>query len=54
MSNHTPGPWRVTKHTMMNYTRISKMDFYLNGGFANPRCVRVSRGKSWAYFWKNS
>lgn len=36
----------------MNHVRISKRDFYLNGGFANSRCVRVTRGSSWAYFWR--
>lgn len=35
---------------MMGYTRISRTDFYLWGGFANPWLVRVTRGRSWAYF----
>jgi hypothetical protein len=39
---------------MIGYERISKRDFYANGGFANPRCVRVTRGSSWAYFYKHA
>lgn len=38
---------------MIGYERISKRDFYLNGAFANPRCVRVTRGRSWAYFYRH-
>lgn len=34
----------------MGYTRIGKRDFYNLGGLANTRCVRVTRGRSWAYF----
>jgi len=36
----------------MGYERISRRDFYLNGGFANSRCVRVTRGRGWAYFFR--
>lgn len=39
---------------MMDHARISKRAFYLKGGFANPRCVRVTRGRAWAYFWRAS
>lgn len=35
---------------MIGYTRINRKTFYAYGGFANPRCVRVERGKAWAYF----
>jgi hypothetical protein len=38
---------------MMGYERISKRDFYANGGFANARCVRVTRGRSWVYFYRH-
>ena len=37
---------------MLGYMRISKRDFYLNGGFADSRCTRVTRGRSWAYFYR--
>lgn len=37
---------------VIGYMKISKRTFYLNGGFANSRCVRVTRGRSWAYFWR--
>ena len=37
---------------MIGYIKISRADFYLNGGFANDRCVRVTRGQSWAYFYR--
>lgn len=37
---------------MMNYMKISRRDFYHNGGFANTHCVRVTRGRSWAYYWR--
>lgn len=36
---------------MIGYTRIAKEEFYRLGGFANTRCVRVQRGRSWAYFF---
>ena len=36
----------------VGYERISRKTFYLNGGFAHPRCVRVTRGGHWAYFWR--
>lgn len=31
--------------------RISKRDWAMYGGFANPRLARVTRGRSWAYFY---
>lgn len=37
---------------MHGYTRISRKTFYLNGGFSNSRCVRVTRNRAWAYFWR--
>jgi hypothetical protein len=37
---------------MLGYTKISKKDFYMRGGFANPACVRISRSGSWAYYYK--
>lgn len=39
---------------MIGYERISKKDFYHNGGFANTRCVRVTRGRSWGYFFRRT
>lgn len=38
---------------MAGYTRITKAQFYANGGFANPRCVRISRGGSYAHYYYN-
>ena len=37
---------------LMFCMRITKKVFYANGGFSNPRCIRVTRGKSWAYYWR--
>lgn len=34
------------------YMRITRRVFYANGGFSNPRCLRVTRGRAWAYFWR--
>lgn len=31
--------------------RITKAQFYSYGGFSNPMCVRVTRGRRWAYFY---
>lgn len=39
---------------MMGYTRVTKRAFYQAGGFANPRCVRVTRGKAYAYFIRSN
>ena len=39
---------------MMGYTKIGRAAFYRYGGFANPRLVRVTRGKAWAYFERDS
>lgn len=35
---------------MKGYTEITKADFYSNGGFNNPKLVRVTRGKQWVYY----
>lgn len=37
---------------MIGYMQITKRAWYLAGGFAEPRCVRVTRGRSWAYFYR--
>jgi len=37
---------------VIGYRRISKRFFYRLGGFANPRCIRVTRSGGWAYYWK--
>lgn len=37
---------------MIGYTKITKRAFYNAGGFANTRCVRVTRGRAWAYFYR--
>ena len=38
---------------MTGYTKITRRDFYLMGGFAHPRLVRVTRGKAWAYYQRH-
>ncbi len=38
--------------TMIGYVRITKRNWYRAGGFAEPRCIRVTRGRGWAYFWR--
>lgn len=38
---------------MRGYKRISRRLFYYAGGFSNSRCVRVTRGGRWAYFWRH-
>lgn len=40
------------RKTMIGYLRLTKRAWYLAGGFAEDRCVRVTRGRSWAYFWR--
>lgn len=35
---------------MIGYLKITKNQFYRYGGFSNPRLIRVTRGKAWAYF----
>lgn len=35
----------------MNKTRISKRDFYKEGGLSNPRLFRKMLGGAWSY-WK--
>jgi hypothetical protein len=37
---------------MIGYMRMTRRAWYAAGGFANPRCVRVTRGRSWAYFYR--
>lgn len=37
----------------MNRTRISKREFYLNGGLANTKNFRRMRGGAWTY-WRLS
>ena len=39
---------------MIGFERITKRAFYANGGFSNSRCVRVTRGRSWAYFYRHA
>jgi hypothetical protein len=38
---------------MIGYTRITRREFYKRGGFSNPRCVRVTRSRAWAYFYRS-
>ena len=35
---------------MLNVTRISKRDFYAQGGFSNPKLFRKMVGNAWHYF----
>lgn len=35
---------------MIGYRKISESEFYLRGGFANTKFVRVTRNKAWAYY----
>lgn len=37
---------------MIGYMRMTRRGWYLAGGFAEPRCVRVTRNKRWAYYWR--
>lgn len=37
---------------LLNSERISKRDWRLNGGFANPRCWRRQVGKAWQYYYR--
>lgn len=37
---------------MIGYTQITKRAFYLAGGFSNSRCVRVTRGRGWRYYYR--
>lgn len=39
---------------MLGYEQITKKAFYAAGGFSNSRCVRVQRGKCWAYYFRHS
>lgn len=39
---------------MIGHTKITRAAFYNAGGFANPRCVRVSRGASYAYYFRGT
>jgi len=36
----------------MTYKRISKKQFYADGGFSNPKLFRKMRGSAWTY-WKD-
>jgi hypothetical protein len=38
---------------MIGYTSITRSQFYLLGGFSNTRCVRIQRGKCFAYFYQS-
>lgn len=37
---------------MIGYMRMTKRAWYRAGGFAESRCVRVTRGGAYAYYWK--
>lgn len=37
---------------MIGYLQLTRRAWYHAGGFAESRCVRVTRGKRWAYFWR--
>jgi hypothetical protein len=50
IANITHNP--TVRNSMIGYERITKGDFYLNGGFANSRCVRITRNRRWMYFWR--
>ncbi len=35
---------------MTGYTKITKAQFYKEGGFSNSRLVRVTRSGAWAHY----
>lgn len=37
---------------MTGHNRITKLEWWRLGGFANPRCVRVTRRGLWAYYYR--
>ena len=37
---------------MIGYAKIPRKEFYKLGGFANPKLVRVTRNRAWAYYEK--
>lgn len=38
------------KTPLYGYARMTKQAYWHFGGPSNPRLLRVTRGKSWAYF----
>lgn len=42
------------RNTLIGYMRITKRAFYDQGGFSNPRLIRVTRSRRWAYFYRVS
>lgn len=37
---------------MIGYMQMTKRAWYVAGGFSENRCVRITRGKRWLYFWR--
>ena len=37
---------------MIGHRKVSRAYWYRMGGFSEPRCARVTRGRSWAYYWR--
>ena len=37
---------------LLGHMRITRSTWYRAGGFAEPRCVRVTRGGRWVYYWR--
>jgi hypothetical protein len=35
---------------MSGYKRITKKEFYAEGGFSNSKLVRTQRGNGWGYY----
>lgn len=47
-------PARTTRirNPLLGYARMTRAAWYRAGGFANARCVRVTRNGRWAYYWR--
>ncbi len=37
---------------MIGYLRMDKRAWYRAGGFAENRCIRVTRNGAWSYYWR--
>ena len=42
---------RIERISLRIADRISKRDWAMFGGLSNPRLARVTRGKTWAYYY---
>lgn len=52
MKAQTTKPVSGKRDPLYGYARMTRKSYWYHGGPSNPNLLRVTRGKSWAYYFK--